>query len=105
MLTSRPAPDDDTVTFLSGGIADAVATGLHAASGKALEIFGSYTATECLAAGLLDEIVVHVAPVLLGAGVRLYGSPAAATVQLDRVPLEPGDGPLADLRYRIRRQG
>ena len=101
VITHRPddVPDDPDVTFVSDGIESAVATGLEAAGDKNLEIFGADTARQVLAAGLLDEIVAHVAPVLLGDGVRLYDVPGA-----DRVDLEPivvrSAGKVVDLRFR-----
>ena len=103
VLTHRPdaTPDDPTVTFLSGDLREAVATARDAAAGKNVEIFGASTAQGCLGAGLLDELVIHVAPVLLGAGVRLYGEPgASAQVELARTDAaDPGE--VADLRLTV----
>jgi dihydrofolate reductase len=98
VLTHHPqdAPDDPAVTFLSDGLPDAVARASEAAGAKNVVIFGANTAQQCLAAGLLDELVIHVAPVLLGDGVRLYGSPGATR----EVELE---GQIADLRYTVAR--
>jgi dihydrofolate reductase len=103
VITHRPdgVPDDPSVTFLSDGIESAVGTGLEAAGGKNLEIFGANTAQQVLSAGLLDEIVAHVAPVLLGDGVRLYGQPGAPTVRLQRTALA-GSGKVADMRFKVR---
>jgi dihydrofolate reductase len=102
VITHRPedVPDDPSVTFLADGIESAVATGLEAAGGKNLEIFGANTAHGVIAAGLLDEIVAHVAPVLLGDGVRLYGAPGAPSVRLERTALA-ASGKVADLRFEI----
>ena len=41
----------------------------EAAEGKNVEIFGANTAQQCLSSGLLDEIIIHLVPVLLGDGV------------------------------------
>ena len=102
VITHRPddVPDDPSVTFLSGGIEDAVATGLRAAGGKNLEIFGANTAQQVLAAGLLDEIVAHVAPVLLGDGIRLYGGPGSKQAGL-RLEQSTQSGQIVDLRFRV----
>ena len=55
----------------------------------------------CLGAGLLDELVIHVAPVLLGAGVRLYGEPVvSAQVELARTDAADR-GEVADLRLTV----
>src|SRR6266571_2067840 len=75
VLTHRPpaAPHDPTITFLSGDIHSAVATALEAADGKNIVVFGANVANQCLDAGLVDELLIHLAPVLLGDGVRLFG--------------------------------
>jgi dihydrofolate reductase len=67
VLTHRP-PDYPDVTFLTGDIGKAVQTGLAAARNKNLGVFGADVGSQCLAAGLVDEILVFVLPVLLGAG-------------------------------------
>jgi dihydrofolate reductase len=95
VLTHHPPEGDAPVTFLSDGLEQAVATAREAANGRNLGIFGAATARQCLDAGLIDEIAIHVAPVLLGEGVRLYEGPR-------RVDLE---GQLTNLRYRVRKEG
>ena len=76
VLTHDPPTDeaDADYTFLSGDIAAAVETALQAAKGKDLLVLGADIARQCLEAGLIDEILVHIAPVLLGTGVRFFGS-------------------------------
>jgi dihydrofolate reductase len=57
-------------------------------------------AQQYLAAGLLDELQVHVAPVLLGSGVRLFGD-APVPVRLE--PVRSLSSPAAThLRYAVR---
>jgi dihydrofolate reductase len=87
VLTHEPpeAPGSDLVTFLCGDIRSAVATGLEAAGGKKLEVFGADVATQCLEHGLVDEILVRVAPVLLGDGVRLFAAREYAKVELEPI--------------------
>jgi dihydrofolate reductase len=102
VLTTRSAPDDPTVTFLSGGIENAIATAREAAAGKSVGLFGANVARQALEAGLVDEVVVHVAPVLLGDGVRLYGGSGAARVDLERTGLAESGG-VVDLRFRVVR--
>lgn len=77
VLTSdreRPAPvvKGVTGTVLHDPIGSAVQRAVEAAGGRDVAVLGRSVATACLAAGLLDEIVVFVAPILLGSGVRLY---------------------------------
>jgi hypothetical protein len=63
-------------------------------------IFGASLSRQCLQAGLLDEIVIHLAPVLLGGGIRLYGSDGDQRIELERVSLGEADQ-LTDLRFRV----
>jgi riboflavin biosynthesis pyrimidine reductase len=77
-----------------------VATARAAAEDRDLGIFGATTAGQCLDADLLDEIVVHLAPVLLGDGVRFHGGPGAGRVNLERTALAES-GQLTDLRFRV----
>jgi dihydrofolate reductase len=87
------------VTFLSCDVAEAVRIGLEAAGGKNLEVHSPTIGRQLLARGLLDEIDLHLAPVLLGDGIRLFDNPGGAPVRLER----PGTAdPLAavDVRYR-----
>jgi dihydrofolate reductase len=69
---------------------------------RLLEIFGADTARQCLEAGLLDELVVHIAPVLLGDGVRLYGGPGFRRVGLERTASEESER-MTSLRFKVVR--
>jgi dihydrofolate reductase len=100
----RTASDNPAAVFLSGDVADAVATGLAAAGGRNLEILGSDVTAQCLARGLVDEIYVHVLPVLLGAGVPLYRSEAMAPVALEALG-STSSGPVTSLRFRVAGAG
>ena len=103
VLTHEPpeaVPDWMTGTFIDDDIDTAVERAKKAAGEKNVGILGASIARQCLERGLLDEIVVHLAPVLLGDGVRLF----ALTGGL-RVPLEPmqvtRSGRLTDLRFGV----
>ena len=105
VLTHRPPgdPEDPEITFLTGEVQDAVQTAKSAAGGGNVEIFGANLAAQCLAAGLIDDIVVHVAPVLLGDGIRLYGGTEdRGEVELERVDLAES-GQQTSLRFRVKR--
>jgi dihydrofolate reductase len=91
---ARPAPD---VTFLSCPVDEAVRIGLEAAQGRNLEVLSPTIGRQLLRLGLVDEIDLHLAPVLLGDGVRLYDAPGTAPIQLRRVGPEPTR--CASLRY------
>jgi dihydrofolate reductase len=106
VLTHRP-PDAEphpAVTFLSGDLRDAVATATDSAAGKAVVVFGANVAAQCLRAGLLDELVIHLVPVLLGDGVRLVDAPDLGPVALERT-LVASAGQVTDLRFAVRRSG
>jgi dihydrofolate reductase len=94
------APADPAITFLSDGVHNAVASASAAAEGRSVGIFGASIARQCLQAGLLDEIVVHLAPVLLGDGVRFYGGPGVARVGLEPTTVA-ASGQTTDLRFRV----
>ncbi|QCX74421.1 hypothetical protein C9F11_03590 [Streptomyces sp. YIM 121038] len=101
VLTNHPedAKPADGVTFLCCDVAEAVRVGLEAAGGKNLEVLSASIGRQLLQRGLIDEIALHVAPVLLGDGIRLFDNPGGAPVRLE---LLGGDAPSAavDVRYR-----
>jgi dihydrofolate reductase len=103
VLTHRPGDrPGEGVTFISGSVEDAVAAAKEAAGGRDVVIFGAAIAAQVLEAGLLDEIVVHVAPLLLGDGVRLYGAPGMERVDLERTELGVSGG-LTSIRFSVVR--
>jgi dihydrofolate reductase len=106
VLTHRPADagHQPAVTFLSDDLSDAVATAKDAAAGKAVIVFGANMAAQCLRASLLDEIVVHLVPILLSDGVRLVGIPDLGPVTLER-RLVATSGQITDLRFAVRYSG
>ncbi|MEV0618150.1 dihydrofolate reductase family protein [Nonomuraea sp. NPDC050404] len=84
-----------TFHFVTDGIDSALAQAKHAAGDKDVRIAGGADIVrQYLAAGLIDEGNLHVAPVLLGAGVRLFdGLPDPGAVKLT--------SPFAHLRFQI----
>ncbi len=82
VLTHHPddAQPANGVTFLSCDVAEAVRIGLEAADGKNLEVFSATIGRQLLERGLIDEIDLHIAPVLLGDGIRLFDNPGGAPV-------------------------
>jgi dihydrofolate reductase len=71
------------VTFLSGDIRTAVETAGRAAGDKYVVIFGADVARQCIEAHLLDDVVIHVVPVLLGDGVRLFRKAGGDPIHLE----------------------
>jgi dihydrofolate reductase len=101
VLTHHPddAQPAEGVTFLSCDVAEAVRIGLEAAGGKNLEVFSPTIGRQLLERGLIDEIDLHIAPVLLGDGIRLFDNPGGAPVRLELVN---GDDPFAEVNVRYR---
>jgi dihydrofolate reductase len=90
----EPVPD---TTFV-GDLAEAVAAAKAAAGDKYVNVLGADVARQCMEAGLLDEVLVFVVPVLLGDGVPLFRHPGGTNVKLQ--PLRQ-DG--TNLWYRMSR--
>jgi dihydrofolate reductase len=80
---STPVPG---VTFV-GDLRSGVAAAKAAAGDKYVNVLGPSVARQCLDAGLLDEILVCIAPVMLGDGVRLFDHPGGTNVKLERIGL------------------
>jgi dihydrofolate reductase len=80
---NTPAPG---VTFV-GGLDSGVAAAKAAAGDKYVNILGANIAQQCLDAGVLEEILVCIAPVLPGDGVRLFDRPGGTNVKLERLSL------------------
>lgn len=88
------------VTFVDD-LDSGVAAAKEAAGDKYVNILGASTARQCLDAGVLDEMLVFIAPVLLGDGVRLFEQPGGTNVKLE--PLRVSQGPQAtSLWFRVR---
>lgn len=87
ILTHHPedAAPADGVTFLNCDVSEAVQIGLEAAGGKNLEVFSPTIGRQLLERGLIDEIDLHVAPLLLGDGIRLFENPGGGPIRLELV--------------------
>lgn len=105
VLTHRPLPPEmvpegpSNLTFVTDGIASAIEQARAVAHGKEIKLGGASPGQQALAAGLCDEILVHVVPFMIGGGVRLFDN-FEGPVRLEK--LSSRDGPLAThLRYRV----
>jgi dihydrofolate reductase len=89
------------VTYVTDGIASAMAQAKAAAGDRDVLVHGAYTAHRALEAGVLDEVQIHQIPVLLGRGRRLFEDlPSLTELEIVRVI----DTPQAThIRYRVRR--
>jgi len=104
VLTHHPddAPPVPGVTFLNCDVAEAARIGLEAADGKNLEVLSPTIGRQLLERELIDEIDLHIVPVLLGDGIRLFDNPGGAPV---RLRLLNGDDHAAAVNVRCRSAG
>lgn len=106
ILTHKPPASyprgPSNLTFVTEGIASAIDKARAVAGGKNIKLGGASPGKQALAAGLCDEIIVHLAPYLLGGGVRLFDA-LPDGIRLEKVSVS--DGPFAThLRYRVMRK-
>ncbi|MBB5084791.1 dihydrofolate reductase family protein [Nonomuraea endophytica] len=101
VLTHHPedAPPAAGITFLNCDVAEAVRIGLEAAGGKNLEVFSPTIGRQLLDLGLIDEIDLHIMPVMLGHGIRLYDNPGSEPIYLHHVGQSD---PVATVNVRYR---
>lgn len=105
-VLTHTAPKDEadpSIAFLSGRIRSAIDKARDAAGGKNVMVIGADVARQCIQEALIDEIRVHLAPVLLGDGVRFFNWPGAP----DAVRLETTEvtrwGQVTNLRFGVVR--
>ena len=96
----REVPADAPYRYVTGDIRGVVGEALKVAAGKNVVVSGGTVPGLCVEAGLVDEIAVHVAPVLLGDGVRFYDRPGARRTDLERGSVEPV-GQTTEFRFRV----
>jgi len=87
-------------TFVTDGIESAIEKAKALAGDKNVGVGSATTMQQCLKAGLLDEIHINLAPVLLGGGVRLFEQFGAEPVELEQLAVIEGTG-VAHLQYRV----
>jgi dihydrofolate reductase len=93
-----------TFTFVTDGIEHAVRRAQAAAGDQDVLVMGGPTvAQQAVRAGLVDEISVHVVPVLLGAGSRLFEHLGPEVVELERIELIASPQ-ATHLRFRVVKQ-
>ena len=105
VLTHHPRPPLEligtTFTFVTDGFASAMAQARAAAGDLDVSIGGGAdTIRQALAAGVLDQLDVHVVPAMLGSGERLFGGTADVRLEQERVIAAPR---VTHLRYRVVR--
>jgi dihydrofolate reductase len=108
VVTHRARPElstpGGTFTFVTDGVASAVQHAAESAGDRDVCLMGADVTQQVLAAGLLDEIHVHLVPLLLGGGTRLFEHLGDAPVELERAQVV--DSPsVTHLRYRVLKSG
>jgi dihydrofolate reductase len=102
VLTHRPVPDaGDRQTIVTTGIENAVAAAKKVAGDKDVALMGGGVVTEALKAGLVDELVLHQVPILLGAG-RPYFQQLPSQVRLNLIDVVAAPG-VTHLHYEVQR--
>jgi dihydrofolate reductase len=104
VLTHAPADPitkgDTTFTFVGGEVEGVLERAREAADGKDVAIGGgANTVDQFLEAGLVDELQVHVVPVLLGGGVRLFDR-LGPGIELERTRVVDSPG-VTHLKFRV----
>ena len=89
-----------TFSFITDGLEVAIKRAKSAAGDKNVMLFGASIAQQCLKLGLVDEIQIHLVPLLLGAGVRLFDGMWAEGIRLVRIQLVESPK-VTDLRFRV----
>jgi dihydrofolate reductase len=95
--------EDAPFTFVTDGVERAVEQAKATAGDGWVGVAGPNVAQQCLNAGLLDEIRVDLAPVLLGKGIRFFDNLSNAPVALEGPTVIEGTG-VTHLCYRVERR-
>ncbi len=94
------AKEGSPFTFVPEGIERALALAKASAGDKNVGVGGTQIVQQCLQAGLIDEIHLHLVPVLLGAGIRLFNHLEHENIALEKILVI--DAPdVTHLRYRV----
>ncbi|QIN84671.1 dihydrofolate reductase [Rubrobacter tropicus] len=100
-LPERIARGEMKFTFVTEGIESAVERAKVAAGDRNVAVGGGASiAGQCLEAGLVDEIQVHLVPVVLGEGIRLFDLPGVGKIELEKTRVIDAPG-VTHLMYRI----
>lgn len=105
ILSRHPAPDWAAKWPLVQYVSDlktAMADAKKAAGSKNVMVHGAGIAQRAIPAGLLDELMIHLVPVMFGQGRLLFDHLPFKAHELERIRVLQGDG-VTHLHYRIRR--
>jgi dihydrofolate reductase len=101
----EPAADFAQMPLVSyvSDVTTAMTRAKEAAGNKNVLVHGAGTAQLALAAGVLDELELHVVPVLFGQGRRLFEGLAPEQIELQRTRTLEGEGGVTHMHYRVQR--
>ena len=106
VVTHRPPRDwdfpDAPFTFVTDGVASAIAQAKEFAGDRVVAVNPGNVGGQAFAAGLVDEVLVDLVPVVFGAGVRYFGDYAGSPLLLGNPEVVQGDR-VTHLRYQVRR--
>jgi dihydrofolate reductase len=86
--------------FVTDGVESAIRQARQVAGDKDVDVSSASIVQQCLRLGLLDEIQLDLAPVLLGGGVRLFDNLGGQQVQLERIRIVDAPG-VTHMRFRV----
>jgi dihydrofolate reductase len=96
------SPDGGVYTFVTDGIEATLEQARVAADGRTVAVGGgAETGRQCIRAGLVDELSLHVVPVLFGGGIRLFGE-LDEHLGLEQIAVDV-TAHATHLRYRVAR--
>ncbi|MGC1166479.1 MAG: dihydrofolate reductase family protein [Solirubrobacterales bacterium] len=96
-------PENSVYTFVTDGIESALERARAAADGKDVAIMGGANiAQQYIVAGLVDEIQIHLVPILFGDGLRLFEHLGDEHIELERIEVVDTDT-ATHMRYRVQR--
>jgi dihydrofolate reductase len=105
-ILTRQVPDEveqwPLVTYVND-VTRAMAQAKEAAGERNVLVHGAGVAQLALAAGVLDELELHLVPVLFGQGRRLFEGLAAEQIELERTRILEGEGGVTHMHYRVLR--
>ena len=87
-------------TFVTDGVESAIEQAKQAAGDQNVDVIGASIVQQCIKAGLVDEIQIDLAPVLLGGGVSLFGYLGCGPIELKFIKVVVGID-VTHLRFRV----
>jgi len=103
-VVTHRAPDrsyPSVFTFVTDGVASAIQQAQQAAGDKVVHLFGATVMQQALPLGLVDEVHLHVMPVLVGGGTPFFGELDSA-IELERIDARISLA-ATHLKYRVVR--